>query len=245
MIINTSNYYKWYFIPKIKFNIIKYTKNRETMLLSHDRKKFLRMLKIHSVQHIDFHLKALNWYKQKWNIYYSMAQYKNGIPNQKFNLAARDNSQWKKDHWKQMVSYDFLIDIDATTHDEIIDAKLSALNIIRRLEKHKILYDVRFSGMGFHIVVPYDHFKSDNYSFDPKHERSIYSYYSLMARKLNIEISEMVDYKINDSRRVCKVPYSLAIYENIIYVCCPLTIKMLKEFKLENYTPENVIKWLQ
>ena len=94
--ININNYYKWYFIPKVKFNIIKYTKNRETALISHDKAITLRMLKIHSVQHIDFHLKSLNWFKNKWNMYYSLAEYKEGIPNQNFNLAKRDNSEWKK-----------------------------------------------------------------------------------------------------------------------------------------------------
>ena len=242
--ININNYYKWYFIPKVKFNIIRYTKNRETALISHDKKITLRMLKIHSVQHIDFHLKSLNWFKQKWNMYYSLARYKEGIPNQKFNLSKRDNSQWTKDHWNNMVSYDLLIDVDASDHSEINHALKSTINICTRLLKWNIGFDIRFSGCGFHVVVPYRQFADKGYSFDPVSDNSIYLAYSVIIDKIQSNYSDMVDTNLNDSRRICKLPYSLAIYENNIYVCCPMDYNQLINFKLEDYKPENVIKWL-
>lgn len=242
--ININNYYKWYFIPKVKFNIIKYTKDRETALITHNKKITLRMLKIHSVQHIDFHLKNLNWFKNKWNMYYSLAQYKDGIPNQKFNLAQRDNSQWKKDHWRSMKSFDLMIDIDATDHSEIEHAKKCTMNICRRLEKHDVDFEIVFSGCGFHIIVLYSYFSKYSYSFDPDSYNSIYSAYSLIAKKLSSKYSEMIDYNLNDSRRLCKIPYSLAIYENNIYMCCPVRYETLDDFDLEYYKPENAIKWL-
>ncbi len=241
---NISNYYKWYFISKIKFEIIKYTKDRETSLISHNKKVTLRMLKIHSVQHIDVHLKAINWYRNKWNMYYSLAKYENGIPNQSLNLRGRDNSQWKKDHHNHMISYDFMIDIDASDHSEIDKSKDSAIVIVAMLDKYNIPYELRFSGCGFHIIVPYSYFNHKKYSFDFKSKDSIYSYYSMIAKKLNINYSEMIDTNLNDARRLCKIPYSLAIYENNIYVCCPITVKELENFKLDNMLPENVYKRL-
>jgi|TARA_Y100000310_G_scaffold345798_1_gene470105 hypothetical protein len=238
MIFNKNNYYKWYFLPKVKFSIIKYTRNRETALITDDKKITLRMLKIHSVQHIDFHLKNLNWYRNKWNMYYSMAEYSFGIPNQKFDLKRRDNSKWRAEHWRYMVANDFLIDIDATNHLEMDYAKKSTINIVDRLVKFDIPHNIRFSGCGFHIIIPYEYFKDKKYSFNPKDRDNIYSQFSLISKKLNLELSEMVDYKINDSRRICKLPYSLVIYENNIYVCYPLTYKGLLDFKLENMKPE-------
>lgn len=242
--LNINNYYKWYFIPKIKFNIIKYTKNRETALITSNKKITLRMLKIHSVQHIDFHLKHLNWFSNKWNMYYSLAEYNEGIPNQKFNLAKRDNSQWRKDHWQSMKGYDLLIDVDASQHFEIDHAKKSTINICNRLLKNDIDFDIRFSGCGFHIIVPYSYFAANKYSFDPNDDLSVYSAYSLIAKQFSSKFSEMIDTNLNDSRRLCKIPYSLAIYDKNIYVCCPLDYGQLINFNLEDYTPENIIKWL-
>lgn len=240
MMFNINNYYKWYFIPKVKFEIIKYTKNRETSLITHDKKITLRMLKIHSVQHIDIHLKAINWFKLKWNMYYSLGKYENGIPNQTLNFRERDNSDWKKNHFKSMIIYDFMVDIDASDHNEIMASRDSALTIVKRFDKFKIPYELRFSGCGFHIIIPYSYFKDKGYSFDPSDKNSIYSAYSLMAKKLNVEYSEMVDVNLNDARRLCKIPYSLAIYEKIIYVCCPISLDQLKDFDIKDMIPENV-----
>ncbi len=242
--LNINNYYKWYFIPKIKFNIIKYTRNRETALITHNKKITLRMLKIHNVQHVDFHLKALNWFKNRWNMYYSLAEYRNGIPNQKFNLNKRDNSEWKKSHYKSMIGFDLLIDIDASDHSEIEHAKTSALNIGQRLMDYEIPFDIRFSGMGFHLVVPYSYFADRNYSFNVEDDNSIYAAYSMIAKSIHDEYSSMVDTNLNDPRRLCKLPYSLAIYENNIYMCCPLSYHELINFELDQFTPKNALKWL-
>lgn len=247
--IDSKRYWMWYFNPKIKFKIIQYTRNRETALLGWSRSKQrqvpLRMLKIHSVQHIDFHLKAINWSKVRWNMYYSLAEYKNGIPNQKFNLAARDHTEWNENHYKEMIGYDYLIDIDATDHFEMEHAKRSALNVASLLMDHDIPHEIRFSGCGFHIVVPYYYFAPFNRSFEHGNKDSIYYMYSLISRKLNKEMSEMIDIKINDARRLCKLPYSLALYNNKMFVCMPLSMEKLKNFELYDYTPNEVLKCLE
>lgn len=242
--INLSNYYKWYFISKVKFNIIKYTKNSETALISSNKKITLRMLKVHSVQHIDFHLKAINWFKNKWNIYYSIAKYKDGIPNQKFDLRNRDHSVWNENCHRYITDYDFLIDIDASSHEEIGYAQQSALNVCKLLDKYSIPYHIVFSGCGFHIKVPYSFFKSKGYSFLHGEPNSIYRVFASISRRLNKEVSEMIDTTIYEHRRLCKVPYTLALYDEDIYVCMPITLEKLKYFHLNDYKPEQVLKCL-
>lgn len=240
--ISLDNYSEWYFLAKVRYQLIKYTFNRETALITFDTKRPLRMLRVHNTQSIDFLLNAVNWKTNRWNLYYSMARYNKGIPYQKFNLADRDNSGWKKNHWKEMVSNDFLIDIDATHHGEMDYAKDSAVRLANLFNENNIPHDIRFSGCGFHLVVPYEYFKEDGLSFDPLAETNVYNHYSLIAKKLNIEVSEMIDYKINDSRRLCKLPYSLALYKAGLYVCKPLAYDELIEFKLEDMSPGRVIE---
>ena len=143
-----------------------------------------------------------------------------------------------------MLKYDLLIDIDASDHSEILHANKCTIEICKRLKQYDIEFEIVFSGCGFHIVIPYKHFETKKFSFDPDSDNSIYSAYSLIAKKLSSKYSEMVDYNLNDSRRLCKIPYSLAIYENNIYMCCPLSFYTLQNFKLEDYKPDKAIKWL-
>ena len=240
--ITLDNYYLWYDIAKIKFYMIKYLFRRESALKMFDSMKMLRMLKIHNVQHIDVYKRAFHWNKNKWNVYYSLARYNSGIPNQTLNLLDRNDPEWKVNYWKEVVSHDLFIDIDASHHGEIEYAKLTAINLAKRFKENNIPYEVRFSGCGFHVIIPYEYFKDKNLSFNPKDEDNIYSYYTLIAKKLYMEVSDMIDYKLNDSRRLIKAPYSLALYRDYIYVCLPLTDEELFDFKLENMTPEEVIK---
>jgi len=244
MMFSHYNYWKWYFLAPVKFEIIKYTKDRESALITWDKQMAIRMLKIHSVQHIDVYLKAWDWYRNKWNIYSTLARYENGIPNQTLKLYARDNTEWKQNHFKEMVAYDLLIDIDASNHSEISMAADSAALVCERFDKYNIPYTLLFSGCGFHVKVPYSFFSDKKYSFDRKSTNNIYSVYSAIAKRLNDEYSEMIDINLNDSRRLCKVPYSLAIYKNYIYVCCPIDKKELKHFDISSMLPENVFRRL-
>ena len=63
----------------------------------------------------------------------------------------------------------------------------------------------------------------------------------MITRKLHNEFSEMIDFNLNDPRRICKVPYSLAVYPDDIFVCIPLTIKELQRFKLSHAKPSSVL----
>lgn len=245
----------WYKRSDVKFQLIKYTFNREFALLVPSfigdmkdsnsfgellyKKYSIRMLKCHNVQHLDYILnRGIRMFEKKipFNFYYSLAKYRNGIPNQTFNLSLRDNEEWAKMHHKEMIAYDFLIDVDSGTHEDIDYAHDTARRIIDYFDKLTVPYELRFSGMGFHIVIPYAYFHSSLLTFNPQDDNNIYQLYSRIAKMLKAKFSDMLDTGIYDSRRVCKIPYSLALYDDKVYMCSPLNDrKYFDDFFLCDY----------
>jgi len=244
----------WYSRSDVKFEIIKSLYKREFACLipswvtSQDIKRTsTRMLKCHNVQHFDYLInKSLRMFERNlpYNLYYSLARYQDGIPQQTANYSIRDNSEFEQKHFEYMNGYDFLIDIDAGSHDDIMEAHFSTEKIVEFFNKNNIPFELRFSGKGFHIVIPYKYFDAcflekqrlGELSFNPKQEFNIYSVYSRIAKALQKKFSEMIDLKIYDSRRVCKIPFSLALYENEIYVCYPFeTLEGFFSFDLQYF----------
>ena len=244
---------QWYDRQDVKFEITKQLYNREFALLvpswcdSEIKKRSTRMLKCHNTQGFDFILKALDFKKKQtpYNFYYSLAKYYGGIPNQTLNFIERKKSQaneeWKDLHEYHMKQFDLLIDIDSGSHEDIDFAYLSTQNIITLLDDCNTPYILRFSGKGFHIIIPsmYMPKKSRN-TFD---DDSIYMLHSRIARKLHDTFSEMIDLSIYDSRRLCKLSYSLANYKENTYVCYPFNTKQeFNDFKLNDYNLNNFDK---
>ena len=159
--------------------------------------------------------------RKDYNLYYSLAKYDNGIPFGSLNLSDRDFGDWSRTNWKQIKGYDFLIDIDCQNHKEIDFAYYSAKKIKKFFDKCGTPYHLRFSGRGFHFIIDYDYFDNLNLSFDPKDEKNIYEFFMCIAMKLHSLFSEMIDVGIYDLRRVCKIPYSLALYDGKEYMCRP------------------------
>lgn len=206
------------------------------------------MIRIHNVQGIDVWFKVLKIHEflRGYNVYYSLAKYKEGIPYSTLELAKRDFGNWTKEHWKEMVSYDFLLDIDAGNHNEIEFAVYSAKEIKKLFDKLEVPYHLRFSGRGFHFVIPYEFFPIDAdgltelHCFNPDSDYNIYNVYNKIAVELSKRYSEMIDTTIYDSRRVTKIPYSLALYNGRNYVCVSFDEDdCLDFFKLSNMTPVN------
>ncbi|KKK67686.1 hypothetical protein LCGC14_2951580, partial [marine sediment metagenome] len=167
-----------------------------------------RMIRIHNVQGIDVWFKVLriHEFQREYNLYYSLAKYKDGIPYSTLELAKRDFDNWIKEHWKEMVSYDFLLDIDAGNHHDIEFAYLTANTIRRYFNSFNVPYHLRFSGRGFHFVIPYKYF-NDNLAyidFNPDADENVYKFFMHIAMKLHSLFSEMIDTSIYDSRRVVR-----------------------------------------
>ncbi len=208
-----------------------------------------RMIRIHNVQGLDVWFKSLKIYRllRGYSIYYSLAKYKQGIPYGTIALDKRDFGDWNTEHWKEMVSYDFLLDIDAGNHTDMKFAHLSAASIKKLFDELEVPYHLRFSGRGFHFVIPYEYFKvplEDRVSigiFNPDTVGNVYSTYMKIAMKLHSSYSEMIDTSIYDSRRVTKIPYSLALYDGRNYVCATFNSDdEFDYFNLKDYRPYNI-----
>ena len=228
-------YIQWYKQLSVKYAIISHTHNREMMVISkHEPNKTTRMLKCHKTQHFDLIWKNMlgtEFNKTWYSIYYSLAEYKLGIPNQEL-MMIRDNDAWNKSHFDNMIRYTHVIDIDADTH-ELLFALDSAIKIVTKIGD----CDVYFSGRGFHIYPKLD----IPGTFNPEHNDNIYSRHYQIAYNLHHGISEQVDTSIYDSRRVIKCPFTLAVYpdDDKLYICKP--VPDLLKFDLKDYilTDEN------
>lgn len=242
--LNYGLIYQWYHLASVKFEMIKHLFNREFALLiprfvdnPDIRKRSVRTLKSHNVQGLDFNLKVTKMFIKEtpYNFYYSMAKYKNGLPNQILNFVTRDNSEWKKSHYEEMVGYDYLIDIDAPDSNDMQFAYDSALNIKNLFDKLNVPYELRFSGLGFHFIINYKYLPQD-LTLNPHEENNLYQFLSNLTKLIFKECSEMIDKNLYDSRRLCKIPYSLALYKNDAFVCSPfLNDVEFDNFKLERY----------
>jgi len=246
------NYLAWYFAPQIKFKMLPYLRDREFALMT--PKNFpnpqatTRLLRTHTVQSFDFYYDVTGMKSNKhfYNFFSSVAKYKYGLPKVPYKKEPRQEfkEDWNKTHWKQMVSYDFFLDIDGTP--DVFDfTKQSAIDVKQFFDNHGIPHQLRFSGKGFHFVIPYnyfvDHLPVGWGSFDPDSHESIYKFFGRLARYIHDFISEMVDSQIYDARRVIKIPYSLALYEHGYFVCLP--ISSFEELQTFQYTDAEYTKF--
>ena len=240
---------EWYNTPEVKFEIIKFLRDREFACLVPSwcpedmKKKSTRTLRCHSVQHLDtilFKILDVRYKQTLYNLYYSMATYMNGLPYQNPNLAKRDTKEWKDKHHEQMFAYDWLIDIDAGSHDDIDWAFESADKIKRLLDRCSVAYELRFSGCGFHIIVPYRMFAWLNLHTNPWAEGSYFSFLTKMSEQIYNKLSELTDWTMPDSRRLTKIPYSIAFYPEAEYICLPfINANEFYRFNLEDMKPDN------
>ena len=240
-VLKWDSYKQWYSNLSIRYKMFPYLRDREFALLipkcsSHEYFRSTRFLKLTNVQSFDFFFKVtgMNDNETKYGFFYSMAKYENGIPFVPYNKEKRDiaKAKWINNHWKEMISYDFYIDIDGELPIFHL-VKESAHLLINFFKNHQFPFKLRYSGKGFHFVTDYENIK--NFiplkwnDFNPNAEHNIYRFYGLIAKWLSATISELIDLGIYDARRVLKIPYSLAIYKDDTFVCFP--ISKIEEFK--------------
>lgn len=244
----------WYSRAEVKFEIIRFLQNREFACLvpswfSEGQKKSKRNLRCHNIQQLDFILNR--WLKPLqqgiiYNLYYSMSKFRNGFPIFKGNSEERREKveEYKKVCFKDVVTYDWLVDVDALSHSEnnIYFAYESAKTIKKLFDKFKVPYELRFSGKGFHFIVQAAYLRELNLHYEPFINGSIYRFLTNLSKVLNEKYSELIDWKIPDSRRVAKIPYSISFYKGQDYICIPfLSDKEFNDFELEKMIPD---KWM-
>ncbi len=240
--------YYWY-NNYIQYKMPKYTWHREFSILGAKgltEFKGVRNKRMHSPQHFQFLMTNMRLFLNgiEFNCYYSLAEYDNGLPMMENKENETDLKKvWNDEHYKHMVGYDFMLDIDADGHDQadLDKARRQAYKLFRRLYMYKIQFNMYFSGCGFHFIIPYKMLPGP-FSFDPGNVKgNTYELYSFLAKSLKKGLKlSLLDTSIYDSRRLCKVPFSLAIYENIYPKCLiklPICEKQLKvKFNLDEFT---------
>jgi len=224
---NFANYRLWYNRLDVIYEILKYAKNRELAVINpFIKKEAIRMIKLNTAQQFGDISKWINMNKRTWNLYTSLAVYKNGIPNQTFNMEKRDSKEWNLNHWKEIKHFDFLIDFDCDSHDMIAYAKEDVKRVSNFF--NGIPHSIRYSGMGYHIMISGEYMPK--ITFNPDEKDNYFDFLRECLVQLRRQFSDFIDTGCHDPRRVAKLPYSLALYENDNYVCWPLrTLRELEQ----------------
>lgn len=246
--LQLSQLFSWISDYKTLYKMIPYLKNREFAVLEpkfcgHEIGRDTRYLKAHNIQSIQFILfDMLKFHERQtlYNLYYSTIKYAEGIPNMTPDLSKRDTTDWKENYWQHIKEVDFFLDIDAPSHEDIEIAKDDTLRIVRDFPENMV-YEIRFTGCGFHIVIPQQemmmHYKIKAESCEPFKAGNIWDEYTKVAENFSEKYSELIDTRLNDSKRIIKLPHSLAFYpDGKTFVCCPISLRDLTNFRLDNYT---------
>ncbi|MDD5059408.1 MAG: hypothetical protein PHQ60_16245 [Sideroxydans sp.] len=243
----------WYSNKGVKIALIKNLKNRELALLvpkhyPNEKARSVRNIRCHNFGvkengdkfGLDYVYDVTGFFKIQthYNFYYSLAEYKNGLPYKQPRLSDRDNDEWNNNHWKEMIGYDWLIDIDSPSFEDLSFAYHSAVNLKNLFDLTDVPYYLRFSGCGFHFIVPY-RLLPKHLSFNYQDSDNIYKFLHKLTKILYNNISELIDLNIYDSRRVTKLPYSLAVYGNEILVCHPF----LSDEEFNSFYNDKYVIW--
>jgi len=239
-----EKYASYYEQPEIRSQIVAIAHKREVCFLAagnEERKIFnQRVNKIEYPKDYDFwFMNRIGIRKNKCyvNVYISLPIYENGLPSWPWDEHRKENKHvWVKDSINHIERYDFLIDTDAETHDDVYltlnDVKKC---LIKCLEKKWNNIVVTFSGMGFHILIPMNQV-TQNRNFIPNTDLNIYSEYKLLAKQFFNDCSQRVDLNIYDHMRLMKCPYSIAHYEDVAYVAHTFeSIDELNDFDLKHF----------
>lgn len=189
---------------------------------------------------LKFHI-ADNSMKEKqipYIFYYSIATFKQGEGVPFRQVLWEDKVKWQETYADHIATYDFFMDIDAKDHKDIAMAYASAKDVKRFFDDLVVPYSLRFSGKGFHFIIPHHYFAHLNLPFDHHQDttHNIYAFYQRIAKYLNETYSELIDMTIYDARRFCKIPYSYSCYEDSAYICWPfLDDAEFEAFTLKQY----------
>lgn len=226
---------------------MKYLENRELAIASSKEARnplknhiFKRNIRINTKDQLQFQLDYNKVADEHLNLFTSVAKFRTGVPMRYWTDMAKDEkvqADWKKNYFRSMVGYDFFIDIDCKRESEFPAVLESARELKKRFDKEKRSYEIRFSGRGFHFIIPYDRFNLD-LSFDVDHDYSIYRWFADLGEMYYGEVSEFIDLSIYEPRRLIKIPYTIAWYDEGAYVCLPVT--NLDNFHRNYYKLENI-----
>lgn len=235
---------EWYSRLDVKYEMIRYLYNREFAVLSkEDPSKSTRHLKAHNVNFLEKNFDMLKFFDKQYNCFYSLDKFKNGVPMFSFDLANRNTQDWVMNRYKEVVAHDMLLDFDAASFEDVQETKKEVLIVKKLMDNNEVPYSLRYSGMGFHTVIPYDYTGASG-SFNPGEPNNIYTQMVNMLNYIQKILNlQRLDVKCTAFGRIMKIPYSMALYpDDESKICLPLNDQMMANFDVSMADPEWVSK---
>lgn len=231
--INALQYYS---NKEVLYELVKITQGREIAFLGDGIP--VRCIKAHCIDYLESNFKAFDFFKKKYNIYYSLAYLKN-MPMFSYNPIKRKEMQvyFNKGFDDYFVDYDFGLDFDFDKEKGFKKVYNDTWTVKDLFDRFKVPYSLRFSGSGFHIVVPGKYFPV-NGLFKTISEKI--KTFNLFATEIkSLKRVESLDTSIYDKRRIWKLPYSFDYKTGNIVL--PLTDEQFNHFDEDLVKPKAVL----
>ena len=256
-LVRKAQMINWYSTLEVLFKMTEYTKNREVSFLmskAETSNKFFmntRYLCVHCVRDFNYllqmGLKVLTE-PRLYNLYYSVLEFKDKFPFWKLGVERKVKvKNWvEKKMLNYIRGYDLFFDIDADKNT-FESAKLTVTRLMEVLNNYGVVYEIRNSGKGFHIICPNQQFQDLdlNYNEDYEDKKNVANIFYNIARNLNQEVSCLIDVAVYDLRRVTKIPYSLVLYSDETRVCFPFnSLSEFERFKYSDGTLDGFRKFI-
>ena len=220
--VNMDMIKEWY-SDVILYEIVKQTYRKEVAFLR--KNNYVRNVKAFTVLYLIQNMKAMGFYRKVHNMYYSVA-YFNNLPTFSFNFITRKLQQQKfrTDYIKYLSGMDIAIDFDAHEGKNIKEAYDEFKYVHDLFSKQKVPFSPRFSGSGFHIVIPFEDFPEGIAWREFPEE-----FLKEIRRFLNLP---SLDTSTGSHRSLLKIPYTLDIKTG--NVCLPLHPKQVDSFNIKD-----------
>jgi hypothetical protein len=220
-------YVEYYNNQEVLFEMVKLMRGKEVCFLSEDLT--FRNIKAHNIIFLKSNFHAFDFYKWRYNIYISCADY-NNAPAFSYNPVERKKAyaDFTLNINNYLAGYDYFIDLEKG------EASYREAGLIKQFFDYcQVPYKVRCSGSGFHFIIPSiyftDYFTKKGIARDKRKE----TFKEMSSQLKKILHLTLIDMSVYDLRRVYKVPYSLD--HKTGNVILPLTSK-----EFDNFTPDYI-----
>jgi hypothetical protein len=253
----------------IRFNFIKYLKDKETLLMGFKDGKPqrpIRWLWSNYLGIFEKHANRYDFYKEPLNLYHSVAYYRN-VPVFSYHYRKKYVQQkvWMEKYHEYIVGYDLFLETDSSDLTLSID---DGYKVFRLLRRYKIPRYMTFSGSkGMHILSPFKFWEFLGLKpYDNQIAIKYNNHFDELLGKLPLSLGRLqkvcdlvqlykiighrvklvhgidtLDTGVIDVKRVKKCPYSIDVKSGC--VCYPLLEEDLENFHQERYKAERVIKY--
>lgn len=236
---------KVYSCTPLMYELVKTLVGRETAFLSKGKGASFRNIKAHKVDYLVVNFKGLGFFTKKLNIYNSVAYIEN-MPMFSFNPDKRkeQGKEFNNDFDTYHRGSDFVIDVDFKGDFDKTYAETK--EVVELFDELKLPYYVKFTGNGFHIVIPYVFIPLSNIGGMERTFSEVATAIqeildlSLMDTDVYDEFGELKRVGIYDKRRVVKASYSLDVTTG--RMCYPLSKEQFETFSYDMASPEYVLK---